>query len=136
MIIKWLYGSRCSRMNKVKIFKGCLTQILLGPFLNTLTHIIWTNHFRDRLQISLLLPVSFILLKQMIRFFWKIHNPLHTELKYSILFPLFSGLKSDLRKCEITEIGALNAVQWSACSMKYLDLCNEAIKILGTSYAI
>ena len=30
--------SRYSRMDQVK-FKGCLPQILLGPFLNTLTHL-------------------------------------------------------------------------------------------------
>ena len=27
-----------SRMDQVKFFKGCLPQILLGPFLNTLSH--------------------------------------------------------------------------------------------------
>ena len=32
-------GSRYSRINQVKLFKDCLLQILLGPFLNTLTHI-------------------------------------------------------------------------------------------------
>ena len=31
------YGSRYSRMDRVKFFKGCLPQILVGPFLNTLT---------------------------------------------------------------------------------------------------
>ena len=35
-----LHGSRYSRMDQVKFFKGCLPQILLGPFLNTLTHYI------------------------------------------------------------------------------------------------
>ena len=30
-------GSRYLRMDQVKFFKGCLSQILLGPFLNTLT---------------------------------------------------------------------------------------------------
>ena len=28
-----------SRMDQVDFFKGCLSQILLGPFLNTLTHL-------------------------------------------------------------------------------------------------
>ena len=28
-----------SRLYHFKVFKGCLPQILLGPFLNTLTHI-------------------------------------------------------------------------------------------------
>ena len=48
------YGSRYSRMDQVKFmedlgrpyyfkfFKGCLPQILLGPFLNTLTHMIYS----------------------------------------------------------------------------------------------
>ena len=30
------YGTKYSRMGQVKFFKGCLSQILLGPFLNTL----------------------------------------------------------------------------------------------------
>ena len=33
------YGSRYSRKDQEKIFKGCLPQILLSPFLNTLAHI-------------------------------------------------------------------------------------------------
>ena len=32
------YGAKYSRMDQVKSFKGCLPQILLGPFLNTLSH--------------------------------------------------------------------------------------------------
>ena len=63
------FGSRYSRMEQVKvvedslykvwsdivclgrsyhfkIFKGSLTQILLGPFLNTLTHLIVTFHLK------------------------------------------------------------------------------------------
>ena len=33
------YRSRYSKMDQVEFFKGCLPQILLGPFLNTLTPI-------------------------------------------------------------------------------------------------
>ena len=33
------YETKYSRMDQVKFFKGCLLQILLGPFLNTLSHI-------------------------------------------------------------------------------------------------
>ena len=41
------YGTKYSRMDQIKFvegtlykfFKGCLPQILLGPFLNTLSHI-------------------------------------------------------------------------------------------------
>ena len=31
-------GEGIEGVNQVKFFKGCLPQILLGPFLNTLTH--------------------------------------------------------------------------------------------------
>ena len=37
----WLttFGIKCSRMDQLKSFKGCLPQILLGPFLNTLSYL-------------------------------------------------------------------------------------------------
>ena len=38
-ILILINGSRYSRMDQVKFFKGCLPQILLGPFLNTSTQI-------------------------------------------------------------------------------------------------
>ena len=31
------FGTKSSRMDQVKVFKGCLPQISLGPFLNTLS---------------------------------------------------------------------------------------------------
>ena len=34
---KGLSETKCSRMNQVKIFKGCLPHMLLGPDLNTLS---------------------------------------------------------------------------------------------------
>ena len=34
-----LYGTKYSRVEQVKFFKSCLPQILLGPLLNTLSHI-------------------------------------------------------------------------------------------------
>ena len=37
------YGIKYSRMDQVKFFKGCLLQILLGPFLNTLPHMNFTH---------------------------------------------------------------------------------------------
>ena len=40
-----LFGSRYSRMDQVQFFKGCLPQILLGPFLNTLTHLRERNKY-------------------------------------------------------------------------------------------
>ena len=33
------YGTKYSRMDQVKFFKCCLPLILLGPFLNNLSHI-------------------------------------------------------------------------------------------------
>ena len=33
------YGTMYSRMDQVNFFKGCLQQILFGPFLHTLSHI-------------------------------------------------------------------------------------------------
>ena len=35
----WINGPKYSRMEQLKFFKGCLPQIWLGPFLNTLTQI-------------------------------------------------------------------------------------------------
>ena len=38
--VSWAsYGTKYSRMDQV-IFKGCIPQILLGPFLNTLSHVV------------------------------------------------------------------------------------------------
>ena len=39
-IICSLYGSRYSRIDQVNFFNGCLSQILIGPFLNSLTHML------------------------------------------------------------------------------------------------
>ena len=36
-------GLRYSRMDRVKFFNGCLPQIFLGPFLNTLTQTSGSN---------------------------------------------------------------------------------------------
>ena len=50
-------------------------------------------------------------------------------------FSLFSGLKPNLTKCEIAGIGALKGVQVAVCGMRCIDICNEAIKILGTYFS-
>ena len=34
-----IFGTKYSRMDQVKFSKGCLPQILLEPFLNTLSHL-------------------------------------------------------------------------------------------------
>ena len=50
-------------------------------------------------------------------------------------FFLFSGLKPNLTKCETARIEALNGVQVAVCGMRCIDLCTEAIKILGTYFS-
>ena len=37
--------------------------------------------------------------------------------------------------CEILRIGALKGVHVAVCGMRCIDLCNEAIKILGTYFS-
>ena len=79
---------------------------------------------------------SFILHMQTIRrFFWKMHSPLKTKLKYLTLFLHFSGLKPNLTKCKIAGIGVLKGVQVAVYGMRCTDLWNEAIKILGTYFS-
>ena len=50
-------------------------------------------------------------------------------------FSLFSGLSPNLTKCEIAGIRSLKGVQVEACGMRCIDLCNEAIKIIGTYFS-
>ena len=40
MEISCLFGTKYSRMDQAKLFKSCFPQILLGPFLNTLFHLL------------------------------------------------------------------------------------------------
>ena len=51
------------------------------------------------------------------------------------LFSVFSGLKLNLSKCEITGIGVLKRVQVAACGMRCVDLKNDTSKILGTHFS-
>ena len=46
-------------------------------------------------------------------------------------FSLFSGLKSNNSKREITGIGTLKGVRLSVCNIKSINFNNECIKILG-----
>ena len=58
--------------------------------------------------------------------------------KYGRYFPFFSdfsGLKSNLSKCEITGIGVLKRAQVTVCSMRSVDLKNDTLKILGTHFS-
>ena len=45
-----LFETKYSRMDQVKFFKVCLPQILLGPFLNTLTHILEELISREKVK--------------------------------------------------------------------------------------
>ena len=49
---KWEKWVKWQVNDQVKIFKGCFPQILLGPFLNTLTHMIFLLHMHFSLQIN------------------------------------------------------------------------------------
>ena len=63
------------------------------------------------------------------------HNPSETWMKYLRIFKtlsLFSELKPNWKKCEKAEIGALKV---AVCGMRCIDLCNEAIKTLGTYFS-
>ena len=51
------------------------------------------------------------------------------------IFPNFSKLKPNKTKCEIRGIGVLNGVEVALCSMKYVDLNNETVKILGVHFS-
>ena len=42
-----------NRPYHLKSFKGCLPQILLGPFLNTLTHLCFTEAIECRITVLL-----------------------------------------------------------------------------------
>ena len=57
MLNKVLNEAKYSRKDQVKFFKGCLPQILLGPFLNTLHQICLmistgSKHFHASFQFS------------------------------------------------------------------------------------
>ena len=47
------------------------------------------------------------------------------------MFSSFSGLKSNISKCEICGLGRLKGVEMAVCSMQSVDLTSDAIKILG-----
>ena len=50
------------------------------------------------------------------------------------LFLFFSGLKPNLKKSEITAIGALKGVQVAVCGLRCADLNNDTLNILGTHF--
>ena len=52
-----------------------------------------------------------------------------------ISFPNFSGLKPKKTKFEIAGIGVLNGVQVALCDMKFVNLNNETVRILGVHFS-
>ena len=51
------------------------------------------------------------------------------------LFSSFSGLKPNISKCEICELGPLKRVEMAVCGMQSVDLTRDAIKILGVYFS-
>ena len=49
----FLNGTKYSRVDQVKFFKGCLRQILLGPLLNTLSQISFEAIFAIKASIRI-----------------------------------------------------------------------------------
>ena len=50
-------------------------------------------------------------------------------------FSKYSGLKPNHENCEIAGIGVLKSVEVAVCGMKYIDLCNDIIKITGIHFS-
>ena len=46
-----------------------------------------------------------------------------------------SGLKPNKKKCEIAGINVLNGVQAALCGMKWVNLKNETMKIIGAHFS-
>ena len=68
-------------------------------------------------------------------FFLKDAQSIENLIEIFDTFYLFSRLETNLTKCEIAGIGALKGVQVAVCGMRCIDLCNEAIEILGTYFS-
>ena len=47
----------------------------------------------------------------------------------------FPGLRTNKTKCEIADIGVLNGVQVTLCSMKCVNLNNETVTILSVHFS-
>ena len=66
------------------------------------------------------------------RFFPKDAQSIENLVQLFNTFSLFSEPKPNLTKCKIVGIEALKGVQVAFGGMKSINLCDEAIKILGT----
>ena len=51
------------------------------------------------------------------------------------IFSRFSGLRPNLRKCEIAGIGVLKGVKVAVCGIQCVHLVLDTIKILGTHFS-
>ena len=51
------------------------------------------------------------------------------------IFSRFSGLRSNLSKCEIAGIGVLKGVKVAVCSIQSVDLVLNTIKKLGSHFS-
>ena len=68
-------------------------------------------------------------------FFLKDRNSIMELMSELNIFSNTSGLKTDKTKCEIAGIGVLNGVQVALCGIKYVNLNNETVKILGVHFS-
>ena len=50
-------------------------------------------------------------------------------------FSIYSGLKPNMKKCEIACIGSLKGVKVALCEVNSIDLAQETIKILGLHFS-
>ena len=52
-----------------------------------------------------------------------------------LFFSYFSGLEPNFKKSEIAVIGAPKGVQVAVCGLRYIDLNNDTLKIVGTHFS-
>ena len=57
-----------------------------------------------------------------------------TFLIHLLHFQSIQGLKPNHEKCKISGIGVLKSVEVAVCGMKCIDLCNDTIKLLGSTF--
>ena len=67
-------------------------------------------------------------------FFLKNKNSIRQLMETFSTFSQYSSLKSNYEKCEIAGIGVLKSLKVPVCSMKYVDLCKDTIKITSAHF--
>ena len=98
-------GTKFSGMDQVKFFKGCLPQILLGPFLNTLSQ-----------MLILLLLLAF-------------------PLPIADFYPLDTGSKLNVDKTFRTSSEHLMYVQFTSCAQTFRTCSEHLLYVQFTSCA-